>query len=96
MEYGAISRLVGEQQEVRGIYRTIEASNTAGSTSAILTPEELEELESRGINPYWDKSTFLTELKKQAQQNGVWLDPSYLDDREHGESGININCRRIY
>ena len=46
----AISRMVGGQQESSAIYRTIEASNTAGSTSSILTTEELEELESRGLN----------------------------------------------
>jgi hypothetical protein len=35
---------------------------------------ELEELESRGINPYWDKTIFRRELEKQAEQNGVLLD----------------------
>jgi hypothetical protein len=81
MGNSTINRLVGRQQEARGIYRTIEASNTTGSISPNFETEELEELESRGINPYWDKIGFRKELKTQALQNGVWFDKSYLDDK---------------
>lgn len=67
-----ISGMVGGQQESGAINRTIKASNTGGSIGANYTIEELEELESRGVNPYWDKPAFLKELKTQSQQNGVW------------------------
>lgn len=46
MVNSAISGMVGGQQENVAINRTIEASNTGGSTGAIYTTEELEELES--------------------------------------------------
>jgi|LSQX01.1.fsa_nt_gb hypothetical protein len=50
MEGGAINRLVGEQQERSRTYRTIQAANEGGSVSPILTTEEREELEARGVN----------------------------------------------
>lgn len=81
MERSAIDRLVGRQQEAGGIYRTIEACNAAGSISPSYEAEELEELESRGINPYWDKSIFRNKLRVHAQLNGVWLSKSYLEDK---------------
>jgi hypothetical protein len=62
MVSSALRELVDRPEERSGIYRTIEAGNTAGSVSAILKVEELEELESRGINPYWDKKKFQNEL----------------------------------
>jgi len=52
VESSSINNLVGGQQNTKGIYRTAEAINGAGSTSPILTTEELEKLESRDINPY--------------------------------------------
>ena len=79
MERSAIDRLVGGQQEANGIYRTIAACNAAGSVSPNYEAEELEELESRGLNPYWDKSIFRNKLRAYAQQNGVWFEKSYLD-----------------
>lgn len=81
MESSTFSKLVGGQSQAIGIHRTTEALNGAGSSSPILEIEELEELESRGINPYWEKTAFRNELKKKAQQNAVWLDMSYLDDK---------------
>jgi len=81
MEISTINRLVGGQPEAHGIYLTIEACNTGGSISPNYEVEELEELESRGLNPYWDKSAFRTELKTQAQKNGVWFEKSYLDNK---------------
>jgi hypothetical protein len=98
MEYGAIRELVDRPEERSGIYRTIEAGNTAGSVSAILEVEELEELESRGINPYWDKKKFQNELRKQAQENGVWLDKSYLDDKKllHDQKAIGTSEHDVY
>jgi hypothetical protein len=62
VEDKTISILVGGQQEAKGISRTIEASNIGGNTSTILTSEEREELESRGINPDWNKSMFLKKI----------------------------------
>ena len=42
MVSSAVNRLVGEQQEGSGTYRTIEASNTAGSIRSNYEVEELE------------------------------------------------------
>ena len=95
MVCSAISKLVGRQQEACGIYRTVEASNTGGSISTNYEAEELEELESRGINPYWDKAAFLKDLKVQSQQNRVWLDQSYLVGKfllhDHKATGTSEN-----
>jgi hypothetical protein len=63
MVSSSLRELVDRPEKRSGIYRTVEAGNTAGSVSAILEPEELEELESREINPYWldaAHKTFLT------------------------------------
>jgi hypothetical protein len=65
MVNSSISGMVGGQQEASAINRTIEASNTGGSIISDYTAEELEELESRGLNPYWDRVKFLTELKNR-------------------------------
>ncbi len=48
--------MVGEQPTQTAVYRTIQASNTARNNSPVYTTEELEELEARGINPYFDKT----------------------------------------
>jgi len=56
--------LVGGSETGSRIYKTIEASNNAGSPSTVLTTEEREELESRGINPDFDKKIFRAEFKK--------------------------------
>lgn len=98
MVSSAVNRLVGEQQEGSGTYCTIEASNTAGSIRSNYEVEELEELESRGINPYWDKAAFLKELKTQSQQNGVWLDKSYLDGKSllHDQKATGTSENDMY
>ena len=59
MVRGAVDRLVGRPKEREGIYRTVASSNSAGGTGAILSIEEREELESRGINPDWDRAVFM-------------------------------------
>ena len=81
MEDSAIDKLVGGSEAGRRIFKTIETSNNAGGTSAILTTEEREELESRGINPDFDKNIFREALTTNATENGVLLDKSYLDDK---------------
>jgi len=81
MDSSTINRLVDGQQEANGIYRTIEACNAGGSISPDYEAEELEELESRGLNPFWDTSIFRNKLRLQAQQNGVWFENSYLKDK---------------
>ena len=81
MERSAESGLVERQKQWSGIYSTIEAANLAGINNSVRSIEELEELEARGINPYWNARKFRNELKKQAKQNGVWLDSSYLEDK---------------
>jgi hypothetical protein len=81
MDISTINRLVGGQQEANGIYRTIEACNAGGSISPNYEVEELEELEARGLNPYWDKNAFRTEIKTQAQKIGVWFEKAYLDNK---------------
>jgi hypothetical protein len=74
--------LVGRPESRRGIYQTVEAGNLAGSIDTVREVEEREELESRGINPDWSRVIFRRELEKLAEQNGVLLDKSYLDDKE--------------
>jgi hypothetical protein len=91
----ALQKLVGRPETRSGIYHTIEAGNTAGGVSTVYDAEELEELESRGINPYWDKTEFRRELTKQAAKNGVLLDKSYLNDKklvhDHKTAGTSEN-----
>ncbi|MCL2329513.1 MAG: hypothetical protein FWC39_13515 [Bacteroidetes bacterium] len=82
MERSALFNTLGNTEKRCGIYRTIEAANLAGSINIVFDVEELEELEARGINPHWDKTLFRKELAKQAKENGVWLDKSYLNDKE--------------
>jgi hypothetical protein len=81
MDISTINRLVGGQQEASGIYHTIEACNSGGSISPNYEVEELEELEARGLNPYWDNNVLRKKLKTQAQKNGVWFEKSYLDNK---------------
>jgi hypothetical protein len=81
MDFSSINRLVGRQPEAYGIYRTIQACNAGGSISPNYEIEDLEELEARGLNPYWDKNAFRTALKAQALKNDVWFEKSYLDSK---------------
>ena len=62
VESSTISRLMGEQQKGRGIYRTIQDSNSGASESTAITIEEREELESRGLNPGWKRFKFERQL----------------------------------
>jgi hypothetical protein len=98
MERSALRELVGEPAKRCGIYRTVEAGNNAGGVSTVLEAEELEELESRGLNPFWDKKKFQNELRKHAQENGVWLDKSYLDDKTllHNQKAIGTSEHDVY
>jgi hypothetical protein len=98
MGSSSINRLVGEQQKRSGTYRTIQAANEAGSVSPILTVEEREELESRGINPYWERPKFLSTLKSEAQKNGVWLESDYLADKtlEHDQKELGTSENDVY
>lgn len=89
--------LVGRPEARSGIARTAEAGDTGGSTSTVRTAEEREELESRGINPDWDRRAFLSAIKSTAKENGVWLDKSFLDGakefsnhRKHGTSENDV------
>jgi len=81
MDSSTINRLVGGQQKANGIFSTIEACNAGGSISPNYEAEELEELESRGLNPFWDTSIFRNKLRLHAQQNGVWFEMSFLEDK---------------
>lgn len=98
MESRSERGLVGKRAGSEAIYRTAEASNTAGSVSPILTIEEREELESRGLNPDWDKKKFKINLKEQAKKNGVWLDDTYLDDKIqlHDQKRDNTTENDVY
>jgi len=95
MAYSSLRKLVERPAELCGIYRTIKASNLAGNTGDVFDAEEIEELESRGINPYWDSTKFRNELTKHAKQNRVWLDRSYLKDKtlihDYKEFGTSEN-----
>ncbi len=69
MENRAISSMVGEPKTRRDLYKTIQASNTGGSVSPNGTIEDIEELESRGLNPYWNKKNKSNnEISKQVSQ----------------------------
>ncbi|MFC4672646.1 helicase-related protein, partial [Dysgonomonas termitidis] len=81
MGRSAISGLVAEPEKRSGISKVIAAVNTAGSVSTIYDAEELEELEARGIDPYFDKTVFRKVLKDRARQNNVWFDKDYLNDK---------------
>lgn len=98
MERSSERELVGRRAGEEGIYLTAEASNDGGGQNAILSIEEREELESRGINPDWDKSKFKTNLKEQAKKNGVWLDDSYLEDKTqvHDQKADNTTENDVY
>ena len=98
MERSTLFDTLGSAEKRSGIYRTIEAANLAGSINVVFDVEELEELESRGINPYWDKTLFRKELAKRAKENGVWLDSSYLDDKElkHDQKARGTSENDVY
>ena len=98
MECNTLFSSLGSTAERSGLYRTIEAANIAGSVNDVFDAEELEELEARGINPYWDKTVFRKELAKQAKENGVWLDNSYLDDKElkHDQKARGTSENDVY
>lgn len=82
MDSGALCGTLGQLTPMQAIYRTVQAADCAGIQNTIRTAEELEELESRGIDPYFNKINFRKEVIKQAKANGVWLDASYLSDKE--------------
>lgn len=90
--------VVGGQQEKSGIHRTIEAAYRGGSISPDVSAEEREELESRGIDPYWDKPLFLSNLKSEAQKNGAWVEDSYLSDKTliHDQKATGTSENDIY
>ncbi|MDR1562204.1 MAG: hypothetical protein LBS54_03825 [Dysgonamonadaceae bacterium] len=94
----SFDRLVGRPEARRGIYQTVEASNNAGIIDTVREIEEREELESRGINPDWDKTIFRRELEKQAEQNGALLDKSYLDDKTliHDQNKTGTSENDVY
>jgi hypothetical protein len=98
MEGSAFDRLVGGSEAGSRIHKTIEASNNAGSSSAVLTTEEREELESRGINPDFDKNIFREILTKNAVENGVLLEQSYLNDKTliHDKKANNTAENDVY
>ncbi len=77
----SVREALGKHEKGSEIYRTIQTSYTGGSVGTILSVEEREELEARGINPDWDRRQFLSKLKDEAQKNNVWLDNTYLNDK---------------
>lgn len=81
MESGAIDISLAEPERWSGISKTVEAANTAGVVSTIRDADEREELESRGINPDYSKTEFREKLREEAKKNGVWLEPTFLDDK---------------
>ena len=98
MARSVVDRLVGRPKEREGIYRTVASSNSAGGTGAILSIEEREELESRGINPDWERAVFKNDLKKEAIQNRVWLEKSYFDDKKliHDQKASGTSENDVY
>jgi hypothetical protein len=98
MERSTLRDTLGNAETRCGIYRTIEAANLTGSVNAIFDVEELEELEARGINPYWDKALFRKQLAMQAKKNGVWLEQSYLNDKElkHDQKARGTSENDVY
>ncbi|MEG1999192.1 MAG: hypothetical protein RR015_04180 [Bacteroidales bacterium] len=98
MEGNAERRMVGRWESDDAIHRTAEACNTSGGTGTDVSPEEREELEGRGIDPDWDRRKFLSSLKAEAQKNGVWLDASYLSDKElvHDQKKLGTSENDVY
>lgn len=80
---GSAQRIpLGTQSQMSAIARTAEAADAGGIDRTDRTLEEREELEARGIDPTFSKLNFRKELVKNAKANGVWLDDSYLDDKQ--------------
>ena len=73
---------LGTQSQMSAITRTAEAADAGGIDRTDRTVEEREELEARGIDPTFSKLNFRKELVRNAKANGVWLDDSYLDDKQ--------------
>lgn len=98
MESSSERGLVEGCAREEAIARTIQASNEGGNTSPILTTEEREELESRGINPFWERRKFLYTLKIEAKKNGIWLDNLYLADKEliHDQMKLGTSENDVY
>lgn len=72
----AISSMVGRPEARQDLYKTIQASNTAGSISPDGTIEEIEDLESRDLNPYWDKKNKSKyEISTTLKKNTVKFNP---------------------
>ncbi|MDR1847372.1 MAG: hypothetical protein LBR17_04570 [Bacteroidales bacterium] len=80
------------------IYKTIQATNFAGNQRYVRSAEEREELEGRGINPDFDIIDFRNELRKQAKQNNVWQNKSFLDDKEliHDQKARGTSENDVY
>ncbi|HRE53101.1 MAG TPA: hypothetical protein PK339_16910, partial [Flavitalea sp.] len=81
MDGSTIRAVVGRPEARSGIHKTVEAANDGGNKSDVRDAEELEELEARGINPYWDRRQFRTVLTNEARRNGALLAPSYMDGK---------------
>lgn len=98
VEGSVVETPLGKSEEGGGIARTIEAAYRGGSISPDVSAEEREELESRGIDPYWDRPLFLSNLKSEAQKNGVWVEDSYLSDKTliHDQKATGTSENDIY
>ena len=98
VEGGAVGTPLGKSEEGGGIARTIEAAYRGGGISPDVTAEEREELESRGIDPYWDMPLFLSNLKSEAQKNGAWVEDSYLSNKTliHDQKATGTSENDIY
>jgi hypothetical protein len=69
MAQRAVSSMVGRPETKERLFRTIQASNNGGSISPNGTIEDIEELEWRGLNTYWDKKNKSNnEISKQVSQ----------------------------
>lgn len=82
---------LGAAKKRDGLYKTVQASNSAGSIRPNYSIEELEDLETRGIDPYFDKNIFFKAVIDNAQANGVLLDQSYLSDKTQIHDKIRNN-----
>lgn len=82
MEGSTLFSPLEKPERREGVAKTIASTNKAGAIDTVRDADEREELESRGINPDYSKTEFRKKLREEAKKNGVWLEQSYLDDKE--------------
>lgn len=84
-------RMVERKQKEAAISRTIEAANDRGNTSAVRTVEEREELESRGINPDWDRQPVSEQIDDEAAKVDTNPTDAQKEAGNYKKGHVNVN-----